>query len=44
MERDGFLEWRRSLAKLEENERLVLTPFERNIEFWRQLWRVVERR
>lgn len=22
---------------------MVLTPFERNIEVWRQLWRVVER-
>lgn len=24
-------------------ERLVLTPFEKNLEVWRQLWRVVER-
>ncbi len=22
----------------------MLTPFERNLQFWRQLWRVVERR
>eukprot|EP01124_Arcella_intermedia_P010270 TRINITY_DN1679_c0_g1_i1.p1 TRINITY_DN1679_c0_g1~~TRINITY_DN1679_c0_g1_i1.p1 ORF type:complete len:637 (+),score=215.20 TRINITY_DN1679_c0_g1_i1:52-1962(+) len=38
-----FLEWRQNLAKLEQNEHLVLTPFERNPEVWRQLWRVVER-
>ncbi|GAB2285617.1 GTPase LSG1-2 [Dionaea muscipula] len=42
-ERQAFLIWRRSLAKLEENERLVLTPFEKNLDIWRQLWRVVER-
>ncbi|CAK9311761.1 unnamed protein product [Citrullus colocynthis] len=33
----------RSLARLEENENLVLTPFEKNLDIWRQLWRVVER-
>ena len=44
-ERESFLEWRRGLAQLEEgNERLVITPFEKNLQFWRQLWRVVERR
>ncbi|XP_064384927.1 large subunit GTPase 1 homolog isoform X4 [Halichondria panicea] len=43
LERDSFLEWRRGLVVLEENEKLVLTPFERNLEFWRQLWRVIER-
>jgi len=42
-EKDTFLEWRRSLAMLQENEGLMLTPYERNLEFWRQLWRVVER-
>ncbi|GAV56384.1 hypothetical protein ZYGR_0BB01610 [Zygosaccharomyces rouxii] len=43
-ENDAFLEWRRRLAQLQEsNEDLVLTPFERNIEVWKQLWRVVER-
>jgi hypothetical protein len=42
-EKAGFLEWRRSLAQFEEEEGLVLTPFERNLEMWRQLWRVVER-
>lgn len=24
-------------------QKLILTPFERNLEFWRQLWRVIER-
>lgn len=43
-EREAFLTWRRGLARLQEDERLILTPFERNLEFWRQLWRVVERR
>ncbi|XP_072036125.1 large subunit GTPase 1 homolog [Amphiura filiformis] len=42
-ERDSFLEWRRQLALLQEKEHLVITPFERNLEFWRQLWRVIER-
>jgi large subunit GTPase 1 len=28
---------------LEENEKLVLTPFEKNLDIWRQLWRVLER-
>ncbi|CCE83965.1 Piso0_004562 [Millerozyma farinosa CBS 7064] len=39
----AFLDWRRQLALLSENNDLLLTPFERNIEVWRQLWRVVER-
>ncbi|KAG1659046.1 hypothetical protein FOA52_010886 [Chlamydomonas sp. UWO 241] len=42
-ERTSFLVWRRDLALLEEEERLVLTPFEKNLEVWRQLWRVLER-
>ena len=29
--------------RLEDEEKLVLTPFEKNLEVWRQLWRVVER-
>ncbi|ABN66036.1 predicted protein [Scheffersomyces stipitis CBS 6054] len=39
----SFLSWRRDLATLTENNELLLTPFERNIEVWKQLWRVVER-
>ncbi|XP_072294700.1 large subunit GTPase 1 homolog [Eucyclogobius newberryi] len=42
-EKDSFLEWRRVLVQLEEEQKLILTPFERNLEFWRQLWRVIER-
>ncbi|KAI8474842.1 MAG: hypothetical protein J3K34DRAFT_490873 [Monoraphidium minutum] len=42
-EKQAFLDWRRRLARLEEEEGLVLTPFERNLEVWRQLWRVLER-
>lgn len=42
-ERDAFLNWRRSLAELQENNDLLMTPFERNLEVWRQLWRVIER-
>ncbi|KAJ1917520.1 hypothetical protein H4219_003153 [Mycoemilia scoparia] len=42
-ERDIFINWRRDLAKLQEEEGFLLTPFERNLEVWRQLWRVLER-
>ncbi|XP_050453001.1 large subunit GTPase 1 homolog isoform X1 [Cataglyphis hispanica] len=42
-EKEAFLEWRRHLAMLQEEEGLMLTPYEKNLEFWRQLWRVVER-
>ena len=42
-ERESLLEWRRGLAELQENDDLLMTPFERNIEVWRQLWRVIER-
>ncbi len=38
-----FLVWRRNLAIIEEEEKLILTPFEKNLEVWRQLWRVLER-
>ncbi|CAE6426505.1 unnamed protein product [Rhizoctonia solani] len=42
-EREAFLDWRRSIAQLQEAENFLLTPFERNIAVWRQLWRVLER-
>ena len=42
-ERESLLEWRRGLADLQDNDDLLMTPFERNIEVWRQLWRVIER-
>ncbi|KAH8835699.1 hypothetical protein DL96DRAFT_1666368 [Flagelloscypha sp. PMI_526] len=42
-EKAAFLDWRRGLAQLQDNDHLLLTPFERNLEVWRQLWRVLER-
>lgn len=42
-ERESLLEWRRGLAELQETDDLLMTPFERNLEVWRQLWRVIER-
>ena len=48
-EKETFLNWRRSIAKREEEVLLKtntpwgVTPFEKNIEIWRQLWRVMER-
>lgn len=42
VEMDSFLQWRRTLAKLEDDG-VLLTPYEKNLEVWRQLWRVVER-
>ncbi|KKA28405.1 hypothetical protein TD95_000231 [Thielaviopsis punctulata] len=42
-EKAAFLNWRRGLAEVQENNDLLLTPFERNLEVWRQLWRVIER-
>ncbi|KAK1935881.1 GTPase subfamily protein [Babesia divergens] len=38
-----FYAWRRLLSRIEEVEGRIVTPYEKNIEFWRQLWRVVER-
>ncbi|RAH77376.1 putative ribosome biogenesis GTPase Lsg1 [Aspergillus japonicus CBS 114.51] len=43
LEKESFLSWRRGLAELQENQDLLMTPFERNLEVWRQLWRVIER-
>ncbi|KAF2012713.1 ribosome biogenesis GTPase-like protein Lsg1 [Aaosphaeria arxii CBS 175.79] len=42
-EKESLLQWRRGLAELQENNDLLMTPFERNLEVWRQLWRVIER-
>lgn len=40
----AFVEWRKSLAKIEEsNYTIQITPYEKNIEVWKQLWRVIER-
>jgi large subunit GTPase 1 len=42
-ERESLLLWRRGLAELQEHNDLLMTPFERNLEVWRQMWRVIER-
>ncbi|KAG5486285.1 hypothetical protein CUR178_07596 [Leishmania enriettii] len=42
-EKKAFVDWRRSLAQMEEEHKVLLTPYERNLEVWRQLWRVAER-
>ncbi|KAK7579639.1 hypothetical protein V9T40_000268 [Parthenolecanium corni] len=42
-EKESFLTWRRNLALFQEETNLTLTPYEKNLDFWRQLWRVVER-
>ncbi|XP_052861554.1 large subunit GTPase 1 homolog [Anopheles cruzii] len=42
-ENGSFLEWRRGLVALQEDDDMLLTPYEKNLDFWRQLWRVVER-
>jgi len=40
----SFLQWRRDIASIEENNvKLAITPFEKNIEVWKQLWRVIEK-
>ena len=44
MENEAYLNWRRKLAELEESHADVkITPYEKNIQVWRQLWRVTER-
>lgn len=43
-EKEEFLAWRRNLAIFQEESGLLLTPYEKNLDFWRQLWRVVEKR
>ncbi len=44
LEREAFLDWRRELAVYEEaSTDKHATPFEKNLEVWRQLWRVAER-
>lgn len=42
-EKQEFLTWRRRVAQVQESKNLLVTPFEKTLEFWRQLWRVVER-
>ncbi|RQM21010.1 hypothetical protein B5M09_000178 [Aphanomyces astaci] len=46
-ERESFLSWRRDIALYVTLEAAAeareVTPFEKNLEVWRQLWRVIER-
>ena len=54
-EKEAFLEWRRAIAIKEEQimasksiasgsaNEVSVTPFEKNLQVWRQLWRVLER-
>ncbi|KAH0574712.1 GTP-binding protein [Spironucleus salmonicida] len=37
-----FYLWREAIAELEQTRVVELSPFEKNLDFWRQLWRVVE--
>ncbi|KAM9975246.1 hypothetical protein ACTFIW_000873 [Dictyostelium discoideum] len=43
LEKEVFYHWRKGIAKLEEEQGLLVTPFEKNAEVWKQLWRVAER-
>ncbi|CDW55585.1 ribosome biogenesis GTPase Lsg1 [Trichuris trichiura] len=43
LEQNAFMEWRKDLEDLQENSGCILTPFEKNLDIWRQLWRVMER-
>jgi large subunit GTPase 1 len=42
-EKKSFLEWRKKLVEIEESDKFHITPFEKNLNVWRQLWRVIER-
>jgi large subunit GTPase 1 len=42
-ERAYFLGWRREVTARETKAKAMLCPYEKNLEVWRQLWRVVER-
>ncbi|CEG41388.1 large subunit gtpase 1 [Plasmopara halstedii] len=44
LEKETFMEWRRNIAMLEaSSDHQEVTPFEKNLEVWRQLWHVRER-
>eukprot|EP01054_Gregarina_sp_Poly1_P006806 Gregarina_sp_Poly_1__6805@NODE_367_length_9168_cov_132_626415_g303_i0_p2_GENE_NODE_367_length_9168_cov_132_626415_g303_i0NODE_367_length_9168_cov_132_626415_g303_i0_p2_ORF_typecomplete_len615_score89_70MMR_HSR1/PF01926_23/1_9e03MMR_HSR1/PF01926_23/1_1e14RsgA_GTPase/PF03193_16/3_9e05RsgA_GTPase/PF03193_16/8_1e06FeoB_N/PF02421_18/0_16FeoB_N/PF02421_18/4_7e08MnmE_helical/PF12631_7/9_9e02MnmE_helical/PF12631_7/1_1e02MnmE_helical/PF12631_7/6_1e02MnmE_helical/PF12631_7/0_003IIGP/PF05049_13/4_4e03IIGP/ len=40
-EQAAFSRWRNSISALEQQ--YCLTPYEKNLEYWKQLWRTVER-
>lgn len=39
----SIVSWRKLLATLEEEHGYVMTPYEKNLDFWRQLWRTIEK-
>ncbi|XP_954102.1 GTPase, putative [Theileria annulata] len=39
----NFYKWRSILSEVELREKSIMTPYEKNLDFWRQLWRVIER-
>lgn len=43
LEMNEIIEWRHALSILEEDPNIVLSPFEKNPEVWKELWRVLER-
>ncbi|KAL3311405.1 NS3 Viral polyprotein [Cichlidogyrus casuarinus] len=43
LENKAFYEWRTNIASISERDDVVITPYEKNLDFWRELWRVVER-
>mmetsp|Transcript_119016 Transcript_119016/g.237270 ORF Transcript_119016/g.237270 Transcript_119016/m.237270 type:complete len:618 (-) Transcript_119016:24-1877(-) len=43
LESQVFIDWRRDLALVAQDLGLQMTPYERNLDFWRQLWRCAER-
>jgi len=41
LENKSFIDWRRELSLKEEKYRFItMTPYEKNVEIWKQLWRV----
>ncbi|XP_004932931.1 large subunit GTPase 1 homolog [Bombyx mori] len=42
-ERETFLDWRRHLNELQAKLGAAVTPYERNLELWKQLWRTLEK-
>lgn len=44
LENEAYLNWRRGISEVElKNEKLVITPYEKNISVWRQLWITIEK-
>eukprot|EP00746_Dinoflagellata_sp_MGD_P163880 gnl/MRDRNA2_/MRDRNA2_92166_c0_seq1.p1 gnl/MRDRNA2_/MRDRNA2_92166_c0~~gnl/MRDRNA2_/MRDRNA2_92166_c0_seq1.p1 ORF type:complete len:580 (+),score=131.06 gnl/MRDRNA2_/MRDRNA2_92166_c0_seq1:130-1869(+) len=39
----SIVSWRKLLATMEEEHGFVMTPYEKNLDFWRQLWRTIEK-